>query len=104
MIEVIIVVNDQPIRRVAIYNRGPVGGPNGDSYDPPDHEGGGGLRKYDWETTQGHRAGSRGDLLHRRSDGAELLCADVLQAVADRIRQTRTMEQAPTWKTDDPEG
>lgn len=103
MIEIIIVVNDRPIRRVAVYNRGPVGGPDGASYDPGDHQGGPGLRRYDWEVI-GTGLDRRGHVLHRRADGVEELCADVLDDLAERMRATRTMEQADTWHTDDPEG
>lgn len=104
MIEVIIVTNNQPIRRVAVYNRGPVGGVDGESYDPGDGPGGSGLRRYEWQIIDGKGPATYGDLLHHRSDGAEQLAAAALEAVAEHIKLTRTFEQSATWQIDDPEG
>jgi hypothetical protein len=87
MIEVIIVSNGKPLRRVAIYNRGPVGGPDGDSFDKGDHEGGPGLRRYEYHvlsTRPPAKVVSTGTVLHARRDGAERLCATVLDDLIDK--------------------
>ena len=74
MLEVVITVNDIVIRRVAIYNRGPVGG----VYENGDHPTGGGPRHYEYES--GHLAG---EVIHARREGADVLVASVLDEIAN---------------------
>jgi hypothetical protein len=116
MIEVILVTNGHPIRRVAIYNRGPAGGADGASYERGDGPGGDGLRRYEWRVVDDAIRWSStpspptavmplsGEVLHRRGDGADQLCADVLEAVARQGKLVPTNERADAWQVDDPEG
>lgn len=73
---VTIKINREVIDEVRIRNRGPVGGPDGASFDPGDYEGGNGLRQYEWNSRRGS-----GSLLHSRGDGAVALAAAVLEAM-----------------------
>lgn len=104
MIEVAISTNGHPLRRIVVYNRGPVGGADGQSYDKGDDYAGGGLRKYEWQIIVDQAKTDIGEVLHARRDGIEELVARVLTDVAERVMLTRDMaritrsnEQADTW-------
>lgn len=80
MIRVIIDVNGKTIDNIHIVNRGPIGG----IYADGDHEGGDGVRRYEWTSING----GSGEVQHARGDGAHALVARVLDAArgADRAR------------------
>lgn len=78
MLTIRLLVNDRSIDEIEVVNRGPIGGADGASYDDGDTEGGGGLRRYEWRVARTTKTKHRGEVLHRRSDGARALAMHVL--------------------------
>lgn len=87
MMRIRIDINNEPLHTIHVVNRGPIGGADGESFEPGDSEGGDGERLYEWSTKN-----MTGVVTHWRGDRALTLAQVVVADIINRQKLAALIE------------